>query len=137
MQGILPGEQVLEHEQTVFKKEVGILQITNARLLWRRTGDPLYQVNTSRLNIGGNIQIVKDTEQSTDKNPVYVARIEINGKPNYFRFTGADGELKANNIKSRLEETPSENQIAQNSLDSDSLLKIIQLKDSQELKDLF
>ena len=58
-------------------------------------------------------------------------------KPAYFRFTGKDCERIANAVKTTLETKLMENKVAIDSLESESLLKIVQLRDSQTLKELF
>lgn len=65
--------------------------------------------------------------------------VQINGmpKPVYFRFIGNDSETKANTIKKLLEVKPSDAEIARDSLELEQLMKIIQLKDSEQLKGFF
>jgi len=88
MQGLLPGEIVLEQELASRFKEMGVVQVTNARLLWRRIGEPLFQLNTSRINVG---QVSKAAGKEAN---VFVLKIEVQGmaKPVYLNFTGNDAE---------------------------------------------
>lgn len=58
-------------------------------------------------------------------------------KAAFIRFTGKDCERIANAVKTTLDTKLMENKVAIDSLESESLLKIVQLRDSQILKELF
>ena len=78
--------------------------ITNIRLLWRRTGDSLFQLNTSLLNLDGPIQMASKDRDS------WVIQIPINNlaKPIYLRFqkekdAKEDSQTRAETVKRALE----------------------------------
>ena len=58
-------------------------------------------------------------------------------KAAFIRFTGKDCERIANAVKTTLDTKLMENKVAIDSLEYESLLKILQLRDSQILKELF
>ena len=103
-----------EQEVVAYRQEEGVLKITNSRLLWQRSGEQLYVLNYSRLNLG-KVQIAKAKEAQE-----HVLQLEVHGqpKPAYFRFKGDQSEARANAVKARLEERLQENQVAGVSLNT-------------------
>jgi hypothetical protein len=77
MQGFMPGEKLEEQEIAVIKKHgPGILQITNIRVLWRRTGDAHYLLNSSRFNVKPPVRIAATKEDDVE---THVMQIEFVG----------------------------------------------------------
>jgi len=67
MQGFMPEETLIDQEVAIIKKHgTGILQITNVRVLWRRTGDAHYMINASRFNIQPPVRIVTTKEDNVE-----------------------------------------------------------------------
>ena len=65
-------------------------------------------------------------------------RVEFAGGTAYmFSFSGVDSEIKANAVKTQLEKQESENDIALESLETEKLKRIVQLKDSSLLQEFF
>ena len=125
MQGFMPGETLQEQDVAIIKKHgSGILQITNVRVLWRRTGDAHYIINASRFNIKPPVRIAETKEDDVE---TLVMQIEFIGDmPKvYFRFTGDEAKNRAERVKTLLEQVPSEKAIAEESLETEQLMKMV------------
>lgn len=119
-------------------KDFGVVLITNIRLLWRRTGDSLFQLNTSLLNLDGPIQMASKDRDS------WVLQIPINNlaKPIYLRFqkekdAKEDSQTRAENVKRALEARPREPEVAEKAMDVDMIVKIKEISESEQIKRLF
>jgi hypothetical protein len=138
MQGLLPGETLLVQEVCHRGKDFGVVLITNIRLLWRRTGDSLFQLNTSLLNLDGPIQMASKDRDS------WVLQIPINNlaKPIYLRFQKEndameDSQTRAETVKRALDARPKEPEVAKNAMDVDMIVKIKEISESEQTKRLF
>jgi hypothetical protein len=137
MQGFMPGEKLEEQEIAVIKKHgAGILQITNIRILWRRTGDAHYLLNTSRFSVKPPVRIAATKEDNVE---TYVMQIEFIGdQPKiYFRFTGSEAKIRAEQIKDVLDKVPDEKDITEDSMETEQLMKMVQLKENEGLRNFF
>ena len=77
-------------------------------------------MNQSRLNVN-TVQIAKAPQPNK-----YVVRIEISGSPPILvKFTGEDCQIKAELVKSTLEQKIDEKKVAEDSLDQEQLLRIV------------
>ena len=119
-------------------KDFGVVLITNIRLLWRRTGDSLFQLNTSLLNLDGPIQMASKDRDS------WVLQIPINNlaKPIYLRFQKEndameDSQTRAETVKRALDARPKEPEVAKNAMDVDMIVKIKEISESEQTKRLF
>lgn len=119
-------------------KDFGVVLITNIRLLWRRTGDSLFQLNTSLLNLDGPIQMASKDRDS------WVLQIPINNlaKPIYLRFqkekdAKEDSQTRAENVKRAFEARPREPEVAEKAMDVDMIVKIKEISESEQIKRLF
>lgn len=119
-------------------KDFGVVLITNIRLLWRRTGDSLFQLNTSLLNLDGPIQMASKDRDS------WVLQIPINNlaKPIYLRFqkekdAKEDSQTRAENVKRAFEARPREPEVAEKAMDVDMIVKIKEISESEQTKRLF
>ena len=119
-------------------KDFGVVLITNIRLLWRRTGDSLFQLNTSLLNLDGPIQMASKDRDS------WVLQIPINNlaKPIYLRFqkekdAKEDSQTRAETVKRALEARPREPEVAEKAMDVDMIVKIKEISESEQTKRLF
>lgn len=119
-------------------KDFGVVLITNIRLLWRRTGDSLFQLNTSLLNLDGPIQMASKDRDS------WVLQIPINNlaKPIYLRFqkekdAKEDSQTRAETVKRALEARPREPEVAEKAMDVDMIVKIKEISESEQIKRLF
>ncbi len=99
----MAGEKLEEQEIAVIKKHgAGILQITNIRILWRRTGNAHYLLNTSRFSVKPPVRKAATKEDNVE---TYMMQIEFIGdQPKiYFRFTGSEAKIRAEQIKDVLD----------------------------------
>ncbi len=55
----------------------------------------------------------------------------------YFRFTGDEAKNRAERVKNLLDQVPSEKAIAEESLETEQLMKMVQIKRNDDLKNFF
>eukprot|EP00347_Sterkiella_histriomuscorum_P007678 403347993 len=133
MQNLLPREEILEQVNAQFLKNEGILLVTNVRLLWKRVGETLFEVNENRLH-------VKRVQKAKDPNTAnrYVIRVEIEGKkPHKFSFIGLEAGVISDKVEELLNTKMDIETLKQNSLGNETIYKITELMGNQHLRDIF
>jgi len=132
MQGLLPKEQILDQVNASCQKIDGVLLLTNVRLLWKRTGDALFQVNENRLNVS-----CAQNMEAKDSNR-FVLKVDITGKKSlFFSFSGSDAKVKVERVTALLNTRVSAQQARELSLSEESMEKLQVLGNTHHLKDLF
>lgn len=82
---------------------------------------------------------VRIAETKEDNVETLVMQIEFTGgiQKVYLRFTGDQAKNRAERVKNVLDQVPSEKAIAEESLEAEQLMKMVQIKRNDDLKNFF